>query len=139
MSNLATTLAYNVTDTWAITRRNVIRYLRLPQLIFFSAVQPVMFLLLFNFVFGGAVTAGAGVPGGKYIYFLLPGILVQTSLFGGLQTGIGLAEDMGKGIIDRFRSLPMARGAVLAGRTMSDMMRNIFTMTIMILVGMLLG
>lgn len=139
MSSIAQTLVYNVNDTWAITQRNLIRYLRLPQLIFFSSIQPVMFLLLFNFVFGGAVGNEAAVPGGHYINYLLPGILVQTSLFGGLQTGIGLAEDMGKGIIDRFRSLPMARGAVLAGRTFSDMIRNIFTMSIMIAVGSLLG
>jgi ABC-2 type transport system permease protein/oleandomycin transport system permease protein len=132
-------VTYGVTDTWAVTRRNLLRYVRLPQLLFFSSIQPVMFLLLFNFVFGGAVGNEAAVPGGKYINFLLPGILVQTSLFGGMQTGIGLAEDMGKGIIDRFKSLPMSRGAVLAGRTFSDMIRNISTITIMLIVGSLLG
>jgi ABC transporter DrrB family efflux protein len=137
--SLSQAITYSVTDTWAITRRNLIRYIRLPQLIFFSSVQPIMFLLLFNFVFGGAVGNESAVPGGKYINFLLPGILVQTSLFGGMQTGIGLAEDMSKGIIDRFRSLPMNRAAVLAGRTFSDMIRNIFTMSIMITVGSLLG
>lgn len=132
-------ITYSITDTWAITYRNLMRYLRLPQLLFFSSFQPVMFLLLFNFVFGGAIGNEAAVPGGKYINFLLPGILVQTSLFGGLQTGIGLAEDMGKGIIDRFRSLPMSRGAVLAGRTFSDMIRNVATISIMLIVGTLLG
>jgi len=132
-------ISYSVTDTWAITHRNLLRYLRLPQLLFFSSFQPVMFLLLFNYVFGGAIGNEAAVPGGRYINFLLPGILVQTSLFGGLQTGIGLAEDMGKGIIDRFRSLPMSRGAVLAGRTFSDMIRNIATISIMLTVGTLLG
>ncbi len=136
---LAKQITYGFTDTWAVTRRNLYRYIRLPQLLFFSSIQPVMFLLLFNFVFGGAIGNEAAVPGGKYINFLLPGILVQTSLFGGLQTGIGLAEDMGKGIIDRFRSLPMSRAAVLAGRTFSDMLRNVATMTIMIVVGSLLG
>lgn len=136
---LAQTLTYNVTDTWAITRRNLIRYTRLPQLLFFASVQPIMFLLLFNFVFGGSVGNEAAIPGGKYINYLLPGILVQASLFGALNTGVGLAEDMGKGIVDRFRSLPMSRGAVMAGRTFSDMIRNVFTMSIMISVGFLLG
>lgn len=132
-------ITYGITDTWAITQRNLYRYIRLPQLLFFSSIQPVMFLLLFNYVFGGAIGNEAAIPGAKYINYLLPGILVQTSLFGGLQTGIGLAEDMGKGIIDRFRSLPMSRAAVLAGRTFSDMLRNVATMSIMIVVGSLLG
>lgn len=128
-----------VSDTWAITRRNLIRYIRLPQLVFFSSIQPIMFLVLFNFVFGGAIGPDTPVPGGEYINFLLPGILAQTVLFGSLQTGIGLAEDMGKGIIDRFRSLPMSRAAVMAGRTFSDMIRNLTVAGIMISVGYLLG
>ena len=130
---------YEVSDTWQITKRNLYRYVRLPQLVFFSSIQPIMFLTLFNFVFGGAIGPAAAVPGGKYINFLLPGILAQTMLFGGLQTGIGLAEDMGKGIIDRFRSLPMSRGAVMAGRTLSDMTRNIIVAIIMLSVGSLYG
>lgn len=137
--SIGKTITYNVTDTLAITQRNLYKYLRLPQLLFFSSVQPIMFLLLFNFVFGGAIGNEAAIPGGKYIFYLLPGILVQTSLFGALNTGVGLADDMSKGIVDRFRSLPMSRGAVLAGRTFSDMIRNIATMTIMIIVGTLLG
>lgn len=139
MAAVAQTIKYGFTDTWAITQRNLIRYTRLPQLLFFSSVQPIMFLLLFNFVFGGSVGNEAAIPGGKYINYLLPGILVQSSLFGALNTGVGLADDMGKGIVDRFRSLPMSRSAVMAGRTFSDMIRNIFTMTIMIIVGSLLG
>lgn len=138
MSFLRTT-QHGISDTWAITKRNLYRYLRLPQLLFFSSIQPVMFLLLFNYVFGGAIGNEAAIPGGKYINYLLPGILVQTSLFGGLQTGIGLAEDMGKGIIDRFRSLPMSRSAVMAGRTISDMLRNVGTIVIMLTVGYILG
>lgn len=129
---------HNTVDTWEITKRNLYRYLRLPQLLFFSSIQPIIFLTLFNFVFGGAL-GGQAIPGGKYINFLLPGILVQTTMFGALNTGIGLAEDMGKGIIDRFRSLPMSRAAVMAGRTMSDMMRNIMVMAIMFTVGSLYG
>ncbi len=128
---------YNtITDTWAITKRNLIRYVRLPQLLFFSSIQPVIFLTLFNFVFGGAITQNSGVA---YINYLLPGILIQTTLFGALNTGIGLAEDMNKGIIDRFRSLPMSRAAVMAGRTFSDMIRNIAVMLIMFTVGSLYG
>lgn len=126
-------------DTAIITRRNLIRYVRLPRLLFFSSVQPVMFLLLFNYVFGGALGGSINVPGGKYIDFLLPGILVQMVMFGGVQTGIGLADDMSKGIVDRFRSLPMSRLAVVAGRTFADAVRNIVVVSIMVGVGYLIG
>ena len=126
-------------DTWVITKRNLRRYVRLPQLLFFSSVQPVMFLLLFNYVFGGALGLSVHVPGGRYIDYLLPGILVQMVMFGGVQTGIGLADDMGNGIIDRFRSLPMSRVAVVAGRTLSDAGRNLVVITIMLSAGYLLG
>lgn len=132
-------ITYQISDIFIITRRNLYRYLRLPQLVVFSSIQPIMFLVLFNFVFGGAISSSGEVPGGEYINFLLPGILAQTMMFGALQTGIGLAEDMGKGIIDRFRSLPMSRAAVLAGRTFSDMIRNIFVAGIMLGVGFILG
>ncbi len=126
-------------DTWVMTLRNLRRYVRLPQLLFFSSVQPIMFLLLFNYVFGGALGSSVRIPGIKYIDFLLPGILVQMVMFGGVQTGIGLADDMGKGIIDRFRSLPMTRVAVVAGRTFADALRNLVVIGIMIAVGYLLG
>ena len=128
---------YQLVDTWAITKRNLIRYVRLPQLLFFSSIQPIMFLILFNYVFGGAITTG--VTGGKYIDYFLPGIMSQMVLFGAIQTGIGLAEDMSKGIIDRFRSLPMSRAAVMSGRTLSDSIRNIAVSLIMLSVGMLIG
>lgn len=128
-----------VIDTWTITKRNLIIYTRLPQLLFFSSIQPVIFLTLFNFVFGGALGDSSGVPGGRYINYLLPGILIQTTLFGALNTGIGLAADMSKGIVDRFRSLPMSRAAVMAGRTMSDMIRNVVVMTIMFVMGTIYG
>jgi ABC transporter DrrB family efflux protein len=137
--SLAKAIRYEVSDTWAITQRNLYRYLRLPRLIFFSSIQPIMFLLLFNFVFGGAIGGAVHVPGGKYIDYLLPGIMTQMILFGGSQTGIGLARDMGSGIIDRFRSLPMSRAAVLGGRTVADTIRNIFVSIIMLVVGFLLG
>ena len=126
-------------DGWIVTKRNLMRYLRLPQLVVISSIQPIMFLTLFNFVFGGAIGASLTVPGGEYINFLLPGILVQTILFGSLQTCIGLSRDMNAGIIDRFRSLPMSRTAVLNGRTIADMIRNTFVAMIMLAVGFILG
>jgi ABC transporter DrrB family efflux protein len=126
-------------DTLILTVRNLRRYLRLPQLVFFSSIQPIMFLLLFNYVFGGSLGSTTQVPGGKYIDYLPPGILVQMVMFGGVQTGIGLAEDMSKGIVDRFRSLPMSRIAVVAGRTISDAVRNLVVILIMITVGYMLG
>ena len=122
-----------------ITKRNMLRNIRLPQLVFFATVQPVMFLLLFNFVFGGAITSGTPAGPEDYINFLIPGILVQTAVFGSTQTSLGLTEDLAAGIIDRFRSLPMARSAVLAGRTIADLVRNVFVNTLMLLVGFLLG
>jgi ABC transporter DrrB family efflux protein len=122
-----------------ITKRNMLRNIRLPQLVFFATVQPVMFLLLFNFVFGGAITAGTPAGPEDYINFLIPGILVQTAVFGATQTSLGLTEDLAAGIIDRFRSLPMARSAVLAGRTIADLVRNVFVNTLMLFVGFLLG
>jgi ABC transporter DrrB family efflux protein len=121
-----------------ITWRNMLRNVRLPQLLVFATIQPVMFLLLFNYVFGGAISVGAG-RGGDYIDFLVPGLLAQTSVFGATQTTLGLTEDLASGSIDRFRSLPIARVAVLAGRTVSDVMRNVFVVMLMLSVGVLLG
>lgn len=129
--------------TAVITRRNTLRVVRLPQLLFFSTVQPVMFLLLFNYVFGGAIAIegpGGAVPGGgEYINWLIPGILVQTVVFGATATALGLTEDLGAGVIDRFRSLPMARSAVLTGRTLADLVRNTFVNGLMLVVGFLMG
>ena len=124
-------------DSWEITKRNVRRNFRLPRLLVFSSIQPVMFLLLFNFVFGGAVSGGGNSD--IYINFLLPGILVQTALFGAIQTGVGLAEDMQKGVVDRFRSLPMSRVAHMAGRVMADALRNLIVLALMTGVGVLIG
>ena len=124
-----------LSDTWQITKRNLIHYKRSPRLIFFSAIQPIIFVLLFAYVFGGAID----VPGNSYINFLIPAIIIQTVLFGAVNTAVGLAEDMTKGIIDRFRTLPMSRSAVIAGRTMADSLRNIFTVLIMIGVGYAIG
>ncbi len=133
--SLMQSLWWNVTDALIITRRNLTYYVRLPQLLVFSTIQPVMFLLLFAYVFGGAIQT----QNGNYINFLLPGIIVQTAMFGGSVAAVGLAEDLKKGLIDRFRSLPMARSAVLAGRTLADTVRNIFVVLLMIGVGHIIG
>lgn len=133
-------LAHAAKDTAVIVKRNVLRNIRLPQLLLFSSVQPVMFLILFNYVFGGAL-ARAIPPeaAGKYINWLIPGILVQSAVFGSTSTSLGLTEDLGSGVIDRFRSLPMARSAVLAGRTFADIVRNGFVNLLMVGVGLLIG
>jgi ABC-2 type transport system permease protein/oleandomycin transport system permease protein len=130
--------AYVVSDALVMTKRNLLRYLRLPNLLVFSTVQPVMFVLLFSYVFGGAIS-GALPPGTKYIDFLMAGIFVQTVIFGSVQTGVGLSDDLAKGMIERFRSLPMARSAVLAGRTLSDTVRNVFVVLLMTAVGTAIG
>lgn len=122
-------------DIIAVTRRNVLHLWRVPQLLFFSSVQPVMFVLLFRYVFGGAIQ----VPGGKYVNYLLPGIFIQIALFGGASTAVGLATDIKGGIIDRMRTLPMARSAVLAGRTFADLVRNVLVVALMLAVGTLVG
>jgi ABC-2 type transport system permease protein/oleandomycin transport system permease protein len=124
-----------VGDILAMTRRNLLKYLRLPNLLVFSTVQPVMFVLLFAYVFGGAIK----IPNVNYKDYLMPGIFVQTVIFGSVQTGVGLSDDLAKGMIDRFRSLPMARSAVLAGRTLSDTVRNVFVVLLMTGVGLAIG
>jgi ABC-2 type transport system permease protein len=124
-----------LSDIIAVTRRNIMHLWRVPQLLFFSSVQPVMFVLLFRYVFGGAIQ----VPGGKYVNYLLPGIFVQIALFGGASTSVGLATDIKGGIIDRMRTLPMARSAVLAGRTFADLARNVLVVALMLIVGTLVG
>jgi len=117
------------------TWRNLLHTLRSPQLLAFASLQPVIFVLLFRYVFGGAIS----VPGGRYIDYLIPGVFVQTTLFGGSATAVGLAQDLREGIIDRFRSLPMARSAVLAGRTLADLARNVVTVALMVAVGTAVG
>jgi ABC-2 type transport system permease protein len=134
---LSQRVRWAVLDGFVLIRRNLLRYIRIPTLLVFSTVQPVMFVLLFRYVFGGAIT---GLPFGvNYVNYLMPGIFVQTAIFGSTQTGIGLAEDLNAGIIDRFRSLPMARSAVLAGRTTADLFRNLFVVLLMTAVGYLVG
>ena len=123
-------------DALVLTGRNLRHTTRQPELLFFSTIQPVMFLLLFLYVFGGAI---ANPPGLSDADFLVPGILVQTVAFASTTTGVGLAEDMSKGIVDRFRSLPMARSAVLVGRTLGDLVRMLGIAVIIIGVGLLVG
>ena len=130
-------LAWAVQDSLVVMRRNLLRFVRIPALFVFSIVQPIMFVLLFRYVFGGNIKNLP--PGLNYVNFLMPGIFVQTAIFGATNTGIGLAEDLGAGIVDRFRSLPMARSAVLMGRTLSDLMRNLVVVLLMVGIGYLVG
>ena len=127
-----------VEDTLVVTRRNLRHFIRQPQLLLFSTVQPIMFVLLFTYVFGGAIE-GSLPQGVSYIDFLLPGIFVQSVAFRATQTAVGLAEDLERGVIDRFRSMPMARSAVLAGRTLADLVRNVLIIALMIVVGYAIG
>lgn len=122
-------------DTTAMVWRNLTVIRRVPQLLVFSLVQPLIFVLMFRYVFGGAIQ----VPGGRYVDFLMPGVFVQTVTFGALNTAIGLAEDKNKGLLERLRSLPMSRSAVLAGRVLADTVRNVLIVVLMLAVGFLLG
>ena len=124
-------------DAIAVAQRNLITYRRVPQLLVFSTIQPVIFVLMFRYVFGGAIK----IPGFPYPYvdYLMPGIFVQTVVFGAIATAIGLATDMKSGLMERFHALPMARSAVLTGRTGADLSRNVFVVALMMLVGFLVG
>jgi ABC-2 type transport system permease protein/oleandomycin transport system permease protein len=124
-----------ISDTLVIAERNLIRLPRAPELLLAFTVQPIMFLLLFRYVFGGAIDTG----GIAYVEFLIPGIIVQNIAFGGFVTALGLNEDVHKGLIDRFRSLPMARAAVLAGRTFSDVVTNTISIVILLITGVIIG
>ncbi len=129
-------LSWGLRDSWAMTRRNLRTAARQPQLLVFATVQPVIFILLFRYVFGGAIAAPGAVD---YVNYLLTGIFVQTITFGAIQTGIGLSEDVSRGLIDRLKSMPIARPAVLAGRTGADLARNALVVVVMIGVGYLVG
>ncbi len=129
-------LRWGIADTFTVTRRNLLAYTRVPEALFFATVQPIMFVLLFRYVFAGAINVPGGVP---YVDYLMPGIFVQTVMFGTVSTSIGLAEDLQKGLIERFRALPMARSAVLTGRTTADLVRNMLVMVIVTVVGIAVG
>jgi ABC-2 type transport system permease protein len=122
-------------DGAVVTKRNLIKMRRVPDVVIFSTIQPIMFVLLFVYVFGSAIS----VPGVDYRDFLMGGIFAQTIVFGSAMTGVGLADDLQKGIIDRFRSLPMARSAVLVGRTTSDLLNNLIVLVVMAVVGLAVG
>jgi ABC transporter DrrB family efflux protein len=129
------TLPEVVADSRVMAARQLRKTLRRPTYIVFAFVQPVMFVLLFRYIFGGAIDTG----GVDYVDFLMPGIIVQTAIFGALITGLGLTEDLTAGVVDRFRSLPMARSAVLIGRTAADAAINVMTLSVMVLVGVAVG
>jgi ABC transporter DrrB family efflux protein len=122
-------------DMLAVTGRNLTSIRRVPQLLVFTLIQPVIFVVLFRYVMGGAIE----VPGGSYVNYLIPGIFIQTVTFGALQTAIGMAADLKSGLLERFRSLPMSRSAVLAGRTTADLARNIVVVALIAGVGFLVG
>ena len=128
-------LSVATSDTLAIAWRNLMGYVRIPQLLIFSTIQPVIFVLLFRYVFGGAINT----PGVSYVDYLMPGIFAQTVTFGAMSTAVGLSTDLGLGLIERFRSLPMARSAVLAGRTVADLVRNVLVVILMVIVGFAVG
>ena len=124
-----------VSDTLAVTGRNLIALRRVPQLLVFATIQPVIFMLLFRYVFGGAIR----VPGGHYVDYLIPGIFGQTIAFGAMNTAVGIAADMKMGFLERFRALPMARSAVLTARTLGDLARNVLVVLLMTAVGFAVG
>ena len=126
---------WTMADALVLARRHLVQIPRIPEELIFSTIQPVMFVLLFRYVFGGAIA----VSGVSYVNYLMAGIFVQTVIFGSTSTGIGLATDLQKGLVDRFRSLPIAKSAVLTGRTISDIVRNTFVVIIMWIVGVLVG
>jgi len=132
----AARIRWAVADTLTITKRNLIAYTRTPEALFFSTLQPIMFVLLFRYVFGGAIPLPNHMT---YIDYLMAGIFVQSVAFGGIGSAVGLSEDLHKGLIERFRALPMARSAVLAGRTTADLVRNVFVVLLMTGVGTAVG
>ncbi len=126
---------WTLADALVLAKRHLTQIPRIPEELIFSTIQPIMFVLLFRYVFGGAIA----VSGTSYVNYLMAGIFMQTVIFGSTSTGIGLATDLQRGLIDRFRSLPMAKSAVLTGRTISDIVRSTFVVIVMWIVGMLVG
>ncbi|HEY7356331.1 MAG TPA: ABC transporter permease [Ktedonobacterales bacterium] len=126
---------WTIADALVLAKRQLKQIPRIPEELVFSTIQPIMFVLLFRYVFGGAIA----VTGTTYVNYLMAGIFVQTIAFGSTSTGIGIAQDLQRGLVDRFRSLPMSRSAVLMGRTIADLVRNTFVVLVMIVVGLLVG
>ncbi|WP_375781933.1 ABC transporter permease [Streptomyces zingiberis] len=132
-------IVQSVKDSLVVARRNLIRMLRIPEMIIFGLIQPIMFVVLFSYVFGGSISVGGSLDSGLYREFLMAGIFAQTVTFATAGAGAGIADDMHKGLIDRFRSLPMARGAVLTGRTLADLVQTSLTIVVLALVALLVG
>ena len=133
--SLRANIGWTVRDTLAMVWRNLTVIRRVPQLLVFSFIQPLIFVLMFRYVFGGAIK----VPGTRYVDYLMPGVFVQTVAFGAINTAIGLAEDRNKGLLERLQSLPMSRAAVLGGRVLADTTRNVFIVLLMLAVGFAVG
>lgn len=133
-------LSQSVRDSLIVAKRNLLRMMRIPEMVIFGLIQPVMFVVLFSYVFGGSITIpGSGVDAEGYREFLMAGIFAQTVTFATAGAGAGIAEDMHKGLIDRFRSLPMTRGAVLTGRTLADAVQTSLTLVVLAVVAALVG
>ena len=135
MSTSDRSFAWAIRDNLAMAGRNLTAMRRVPQVLVFGLVQPVIFVFMFRYVFGGAIK----ITGMSYVNYLMPGIFVQTVTFGAINTAIGLADDKGSGLLERLRSLPMSRSAVLGGRVMADTTRNVLIVLLMVAVGMLVG
>ncbi|NGO43642.1 ABC transporter permease [Streptomyces ureilyticus] len=132
-------IGQSVRDSLVVARRNLIRMSRIPEMLIFGLIQPIMFVVLFSYVFGGSMTIAGSNDPGTYREFLMAGIFAQTVTFATAGAGAGIADDMHKGLIDRFRSLPMARGAVLTGRTLADLVQTAFTLVVLAVVALLVG
>ncbi|MFB7516773.1 ABC transporter permease [Streptomyces sp. NPDC056144] len=132
-------IAQSINDSLVVTQRNLIRMSRIPEMVIFGLIQPVMFVILFSFVFGGSMSVGGNTDPVVYRNFLMAGIFAQTVTFATAGAGAGIADDMSKGLVDRFRSLPMARGAVLTGRTLADLVQTALTLVVLAAVGLMVG
>jgi ABC transporter DrrB family efflux protein len=132
-------LTQSVRDSLVVTKRNLIRMTRIPEIVIFGLVQPIMFVVLFSYVFGGSMTVNGSSSPAVYRSFLMAGIFAQTVTFATAGAGAGIADDMHKGVIDRFRSLPMTRGAVLTGRTIADLVQTALTVLVLVVVAVLVG
>ncbi|WP_066948217.1 ABC transporter permease [Streptomyces lushanensis] len=132
-------IVQSATDSLVVARRNLIRMTRIPEVVLFGLIQPIMFVVMFSYVFGGSLQVGGSVNADVYRNFLMAGIFAQTVTFATAGAGAGIADDMHKGLIDRFRSLPMARGAVLTGRTLADLVQTALTVVVLAIVAVLVG
>ncbi|MER5483284.1 ABC transporter permease [Streptomyces sp. NPDC002812] len=132
-------IVQGINDSLVMAKRNLIRMSRIPEMVIFGLIQPIMFVVLFSYVFGGSMLIGGSTSASDYRNFLMAGIFAQTVTFATAGAGAGIADDMHKGLIDRFRSLPMARGAVLTGRTLADLVQTALTMVVLAIVALLVG